>query len=89
MTPRRIITGALLGAALAAAPCASPAAPVHRATRCTEDSACWNWRTMGNHRRGIYLKGGPARIVVTGPQFDHYRAARRIDWARTPHLKGD
>lgn len=44
---------------------------------------------MGNHRRGIYLKGGPSRIVVTGPWFDRYRAAHRIDWTRTPHLKGD
>lgn len=89
MTPRRIITGALLGAALAAVPGAAGGAPVHRATRCMEDSACWNWRTMGNHRRGIYLQGGPTRIVVTGPAFDRYRAAHRIDWTRTPHLKGD
>jgi hypothetical protein len=28
-------------------------ASVHHA-KCMEDSPCWNWRTHGNHSRGIY-----------------------------------
>lgn len=64
---------------------------------CHEDESCWNWRTMGNHQRGVTLKpeavgGGVAvaKHVVVGPRrFDRLVARKRIDWKITPHLLGD
>lgn len=56
--------------------------------RCAEDQPCWNWRTMGNHQRGIVLTNG-RRLVVNPLSFDGYRRERRIDWTRTPRLRGD
>jgi hypothetical protein len=35
------------------------------AIACAEDEPCWNWATMGNHRRGVVtLEGDP---LVVGP----------------------
>ncbi len=57
-------------------------------TACAEDAPCWNWATMGNHKRGVFLTNG--RLLVVGPaSFDGIRRERRIDWSRTPHLLGD
>lgn len=55
---------------------------------CQEDNSCWNWRTMGNHKRGITTTGG--RSIVVGPiRFDRLNNAHRIDWKSTPRLRGD
>lgn len=56
--------------------------------RCLDDEPCWNWRTMGNHQRSIVLTNG-RRLVVGPVSFDGYRRERRIDWTRTPRLRGD
>ena len=57
-------------------------------TPCTEDQSCWNWRTMGNHHRGVTLTSG--RREVVGPvRFDRLKARHLIDWAKSGHLKGD
>jgi hypothetical protein len=64
-------------------PAASDARP-----RCAEDAPCWAWSTMGNHLRGIVLDSG--RRIVVGPcRFVRLDAGGRIDWTRTPRLKGD
>ena len=55
---------------------------------CAEDQPCWNWRTMGNHKRSIVLTNG-RRIVVGPASFDGIRREGRIDWTRTPRLRGD
>lgn len=74
---------ALLAVALAGA----FAAPTGAAT-CQEDAPCWNWRTMGNHTRGVKTVAG--RSLVVGPaKFDALNRNRRIDWRSTPRLKGD
>lgn len=55
---------------------------------CSEDSACWNWRAMGNHKRLIVTTNG--RRMIVGPVvFNRYRDAGHIDRSRTPRLKGD
>jgi len=64
----------------AASPSASPV--------CHEDERCWNWATMGNRSRGIVTTGG-RRMVVTPPTFRRLALAGRIDWQRSPHLRGD
>lgn len=82
--PLRIPAAVLVAVALSGAAASNAGA---RAA-CYEDSPCWNWRTMGNHKRGIVTKAG--RKLVIGPKrFDSINRAHRIDWARTPHLKGD
>ncbi len=59
-----------------------------RYVACQDGQPCWNWRTMGNHKRGIVLTNG--RYLVVGPaSFDGISRERRIDWTRTPRLKGD
>ena len=53
---------------------------------CHEDEHCWQWPTMGNHRRGVTTIGG--RFLIVGPcRFAHIRP--RIDWSRTRHLPRD
>ena len=55
---------------------------------CQEDAPCFNWRTMGNHKRGIITTGG--RYLVVGPKrFERIRWGAHIDWKRTPILNGD
>ncbi len=55
---------------------------------CAEDMRCWNWRTMGNHRRGIVTYDG--LFLVVGPQaFDRLNRHYEIDWCTTRKLRGD
>lgn len=69
---------------------------------CHEDEACWNWRTMGNHRRGIttldtlHVRANGTvrvtrgrRLIVNALAFDRLNRAFRIDWNRTRMLHGD
>lgn len=63
-------------------------APAIYVSSCNDDQPCWNWRAMGNHRRAIVLTNG-RRLLVNGLSFDGYRREHRIDWTRTPHLRGD
>lgn len=35
------------------------------ASRCQEDQHCWNWATMGNHKRGVVTLHGT--LLVVGP----------------------
>lgn len=56
---------------------------------CLEDQACWTWPTMGNRRRGVYVKGRTA-IVIVGPcRFQRLVRAHRIDWEGTEVIRGD
>jgi hypothetical protein len=63
--------------------------------RCMEDQPCWQWSTMGNLDRGVYVRtedtGRPVRrIVVVDPcTFAWLSFHGRIDWRRTRHLRGD
>lgn len=53
-----------------------------------EDGAFWNWRSCGNHKRGVITLAG--RKLVVGPvRFDRLNRAFRIDWTRSPRLHGD
>ncbi|MEJ7786174.1 MAG: hypothetical protein WKF96_15315 [Solirubrobacteraceae bacterium] len=79
---RRLAT---LGA-LALLPASAVAQPSTAAPRCQEDAPCWTWSTMANRHRGVVLSDG--RRVVVGP-CGFARAAARIDWQRTPHMRGD
>lgn len=76
---RVLITVALITLALA---------PPATSSTCQEDQPCWNWRTMGNHKRGIVTLAG-RRLSVGPARFDAINAGFRIDWQRTPRLKGD
>lgn len=96
MTPRRSLALACTMMAAGTAPyiAQATAAPLQggagepAATRyvCHEDAPCWNWATMGNHRRGVRTVGG-RRLVVGPHRFVAIRA--HIDWSRTPALRGD
>lgn len=55
---------------------------------CQEDMSCWNWVTMGNHRRGVVLLDGRKRSV-NRRQFCWYYKNARIDWSKTKHMKSD
>lgn len=64
------------------------------ATRCMEDQPCFTWSTMGNLDRGVYVRteGGQRvrrRVVVDPCTFAWLSFNGRIDWRRTPHLRGD
>ncbi len=65
-----------------ATPAAAPACPCH------EDMPCWNWRTMGNRRRGLTTVSGRF-VVVTGPMFDVLKRGHRISWQRSARMTGD
>jgi hypothetical protein len=63
-------------------------------TRCMEDDPCWSWSTMGNLDRGVYVRGETGkvvrrRVVVDPCTFAWLSFNGRIDWRRTPHLRGD
>ncbi len=60
----------------------------HPSPTCADGDPCWNWRTMGNHKRGIVLTNG-RRLVVGPASFDGIEREGRIDWTRTPRLRGD
>ncbi len=80
---KRLIAVGTIGAALAFS-----AAPDSAAAICHEDARCWNWRTMGNHKRGVVTLAGRHKVV--GPvAFDRLDNACRIDWERTHKLRGD
>lgn len=55
---------------------------------CREDQRCWNWAAMGNGQRGARLTDG-RKVVVEWRQWTRLRDGGKIDWKRTPHLKGD
>ncbi len=55
---------------------------------CHEDEACWNWVTMGNHRRGIMTIGG-RRVVVSACAYRRMHTARTIDHRASGHFLGD
>jgi len=41
---------------------------------CMEDDPCFNWRTMGNHSRGIYttIQGHRVWCILTARRGDQY-----------------
>ncbi len=86
---RRLVLGfAILIVGLAFAGNDAPANTTGGTPYCQEDAPCWNWRTMGDHKRGVVLLSG--RHLVVGPvRYDRLNSALRIDWSRTPKLKGD
>jgi len=79
---RRLATLAALAALALPSTAAAHAQPAQE--RCQEDAPCWTWSTMGNRHRGVVLADG--RRVVVGPCGF---ARARIDWQRTPRLRGD
>lgn len=82
MSPSGLIAAGLVIAAIGGA------VPVNHAGHCREDARCWNWRTMGNHKRGVVTLAGRHKVI--GPiAFDRLDNACRIDWTRSPHLTGD
>ncbi len=59
MRPRALLAAAAIAASVGGA---APATAAPRAT-CMEDAPCWNWATMGDHRRGVGgLVVGPCRF---------------------------
>lgn len=55
---------------------------------CQEDMPCWNWASMGNHRRGVVtLTAG--RHVVNPCRFQRLMRAGRIDYGASGALLGD
>jgi hypothetical protein len=73
--------------ALAATGHAAP--PPLPAARCgQEDEPTWVWSRCGNRRRGLTTRDG-RRLVVGPSAFRALDAARFIDWARSPRLRGD
>ncbi len=96
MTSRHVLVGASIGCAFATGSLArvafdasrTPAKP--RPAACQEDAPCWNWRTMGNGRRGVVLATRDhRRVVVDASAFDTLARVGAIDWRATPHLRGD
>lgn len=53
----------------------------------TEDDPRFNWRTMGNGKRGVILNDG-TRKVVDGKTFDRLKRQGKLS-KKTPKLKGD
>lgn len=91
-----LIAAATLAAVILAAAAYTVAAKANTGTppahHCTEDSACWNWATMGNHKRGIVTVWGDAKIV--GPrgycrELHHTPRYMRRYFIRTNRLHGD
>jgi hypothetical protein len=82
-----LIIAAILASQAAAAP------------HCHEDDPCFAWSTMGNLHRGVILKPGKTRAacvrmngrycVVDPCGFAWLDHSGRIDWSRTPRLRGD
>ena len=62
-------------------------APQPHAKTCTEDMPCWNWTTMGDHRRGVVTMWGTPKVVSCG---DLRWLIRHGDLdPHTPRLRGD
>lgn len=66
---------------------AAPALASERA--CTEGSSCWTWSTMGNHKRGIYVRGRRSLVVVGPCAYQAIAELHSLDRARTAALRGD
>jgi hypothetical protein len=84
VSARAIIVAALLTSSVAAgAPTIAPAA---KRAPCQEDLPCWNWASMGDHRRGARTIYGDT--IVAGPCV--YAKLRRAGYltAAWP-MKGD
>lgn len=56
---------------------------------CQEDMPCFNWATMGNHRRAVATTDGNWHRIVGPCTFARLMHGRYIDWTRTSHMKGD
>lgn len=57
---------------------------------CHEDEPCWNWATMGNMDRGVFLRHGGDVVRVVDPcRFAYLDHVGRINWELSPRLKGD
>lgn len=56
--------------AIAAAPSSGP-----QRSSCQEDEACWDWRTMGDHQRGVCIDDHD--VIETADPFAPYDLARR------------
>lgn len=78
-----LVAAAILAGSLASAAVAAPRAA------CEEDQTCWTWSTMGNLDRGVYVRGRRAIRVVDPCTFAYLDHRGRIDWKRTPRLRGD
>ena len=58
-----------------------------QATVCTEDMPCFNWATMGNHKRGVQVWHGDIVVTkVVGPC--QFARLKRID-STSAKLRGD
>jgi hypothetical protein len=55
---------------------------------CQEDAPCWNWASMGNHRRGVVTVLG-AHVVVSPCRFQRYRRWHALDMRASGRMKGD
>jgi hypothetical protein len=79
---RATLTATVLAVAVAGSPAAA-SKPV-----CHEDQKCFQWRTMGNHKRGVTTIDG--RRIVVGPfTFDALNRMLLIDWTATRYLRSD
>lgn len=56
---------------------------------CMEDEPCWNWISMGNGKRAIFLKGRKRAIKVGPYAFAIHAKAGRINWKKTRRMRGD
>ncbi len=66
--------------------------PVHYPawTDCQDGEDCWVWSQMGNQTRGkVYVKGSRKPRNADSDTFRTLRIKKRIDWKRTPRMKGD
>lgn len=75
-------------AIVGATACIAPQAASAASSVCHEDRPCFNWRTMGNHQRGLWTISGK-HVVVTARQFDILNRGFRINWDTSAGLKGD
>ncbi len=66
-----------------------PVAPASAPAACQEDRPCWTWSTMGNGKRGVYVRGRRSRVIVGAHGYAHLARTRELDTARTPRLRGD
>lgn len=55
---------------------------------CQEDMPCWNWASMGDHRRGVVTMFGTP-LVVSPCKFQRLMKMRVIDYRPDDVLKGD
>lgn len=65
----------------------APASYAAASPVCVEDDPCFRWDMMGNRERGIYIYGRTARVIVSPCGYARLHA--RINWTRTPRVRGD